>query len=84
MLKTLAYPLVIERHETDGGYLAYFPSLPGCQTWGETYEAAVQNAEEALAVYIETLTANGDPVPEPAPIEGIVALGVMVRADVAA
>jgi antitoxin HicB len=84
MLKTLAYPLAIERHEKEGGYLAYFPSLPGCQTWGETYEAAVHNAEEALAVYIETLAANGDPIPEPNMIEGPVSLGVMVCADVAA
>ncbi|PWB81893.1 MAG: hypothetical protein C3F11_13775 [Methylocystaceae bacterium] len=84
MLKTLAYPLAIERYEKEGGYLAYFPSLPGCQTWGETYEAAVHNAEEALAIYIETLTANGDPIPEPNTIEGPVSLGVMVRADVAA
>jgi predicted RNase H-like HicB family nuclease len=35
------------------------------QTWGETYEAAVRNAEEALTVYIETLIANGDPIHEP-------------------
>lgn len=69
MLKTLAYPLTIEPCPQDGGYLAYFPSLPGCQTWGETYEAAVHNAEEALAVYIETLTASGDPIPEPETIE---------------
>ena len=59
-----AYPLTIEAHPEDGGYLAVFPTLPGCQTWGETYEAAVRNAEEALTVFIETLIANGDPVPE--------------------
>jgi predicted RNase H-like HicB family nuclease len=58
------YPLTIEAHPEDGGYLAYFPTLPGCQTWGETYEAAVRNAEEAVALYIETLIANSDPVPE--------------------
>ncbi len=58
------YPLTIEPHPEDGGYLAYFPTLPGCQTWGDTFEAAVRNAEEALAVYIETLIANGDPILE--------------------
>lgn len=83
MLKTLAYPLTIEPCPEDGGYLAFFPNLPGCQTWGETYEAAVRNAGEALAVYIETLEANGDPIPE-ATIDGPVSLGVMVRANVAA
>ncbi len=84
MIKTLAYPLTIERCAEDGGYLAFFPTLRGCQTWGESYEAAVRNAKEALAVYIETLAANGDPIPETAAIDGPVSLGVMVRADVAA
>ena len=66
LLNILAYPLTIKPCAEDGGYLAYFPSLPGCQTWGDTYEAAIRNAEEALAVFIETLTANGDPVSESA------------------
>ena len=84
MLKTLAYPLTVEPQPEEGGYLAYFPALPGCQTWGDTYEAAVRNAGEALAVYIETLTANGDPIPEPGAFNGPATLGVMVRADIAA
>jgi hypothetical protein len=29
-----------------------------------SFEAAVCNAEEALAIYIETLTANGEPIHE--------------------
>jgi predicted RNase H-like HicB family nuclease len=33
MAKTLVYALTIEAHPEDGGFLAYFPSLPGCQTW---------------------------------------------------
>ena len=45
--KVWTYTLEIVRH--DGGYLAYFPALPGCHTWGKTYEAAVKRAEEALA-----------------------------------
>ncbi len=78
------YPLTIEAQLQDDGYLAYFPTLPGCQTWGDTYEAAVRNAEEALAVYIETLIANGDPVPEPELSASPTALGIIVRTDIAA
>jgi len=84
MPKIVSYPLTIEPHPEDGGYLAFYPSLPGCHTWGETYEEAVRNAEEALALFIETLTANGDPIPEPPPIENNVALSVTVRFDAAA
>jgi antitoxin HicB len=84
MIKTLAYALKIERQPEDDGYLAHFPALPGCQTWGDTFEEAVRNAEEALSVYIETLAANGDPIPEDAITEGAISLGVMVRANIAA
>ena len=78
------YPLTIEAHPEEGGYLAYFPTLLGCQTWGQSYEAAVRNAEEALAVYIETLIANGDPVPEAEMSASPTALGIIVRTDIAA
>src|SRR5437762_13232436 len=44
--RALTYTLEIEPH--DDGYLAHFPALPGCHTWGKTYEAAVKHAEEAL------------------------------------
>jgi len=84
MPDTLTYPLRIERCPDENGYLASFPDLPGCQTWGESYEAAVENAEEALSVYLETLIANGDPLPEATWPEGGAALGVSVRRPVAA
>jgi predicted RNase H-like HicB family nuclease len=84
MDKTLSYPLRVEHHVEDGGYLAFFPDLPGCQTWGVTFEAAVANAEEALALYLETLVANGDPVPEVSQIDRSTSLGVIVRSPVAA
>ena len=77
-------PLTIEAQLQDGGYPVDFPTLPGCQAWGETYEARVRNAEEALALYIETLVANGDPVPEAELSASPTALGTMVRTDIAA
>jgi predicted RNase H-like HicB family nuclease len=73
------YSLTIERH--DGGYLAYFPSLPGCHTWGVTYEEAVSNAREALAGYLETLAENGDPIPEETTQEPV-SLGITVRTPI--
>jgi antitoxin HicB len=71
--------LIVKAHADEGGYLAYFPALPGCHTWGETYEQAVTNAEEALIGYLEALQKNGEEVPfEPAP-EKDVSLGVTVK-----
>ena len=78
---TRTYTLSIERHPD--GYLAYFPALAGCQTWGRTYEEAVAHAEEALAVYLETLADNGDLIPEERS-DKPVSLGVTVRIPVIA
>lgn len=45
--------VVIEHDEN--GYYAYCPSLPGCQTQGDTFEEALANAREAVQLYLETL-----------------------------
>lgn len=82
MIKTLTYALTVEPHPEDEGYLAYFPGLRGCQTWGDTFEQGVRNAEAALGVYLETLTVNGDPLPEASLTESPISLGILVRADV--
>jgi predicted RNase H-like HicB family nuclease len=80
--KALTYTLEIERH--DDGYLADFPALPGCHTWGKSYEVAVRYAEEALAGYLETLAKHGDPIPVEGEIDAPVSLGVTVRTAVIA
>jgi antitoxin HicB len=63
MPKTLAYALTIEFQPDESGYLAFFPALPGCHSWGSTYEEAVRNAEEALIGYLEALQKNGESIP---------------------
>ena len=78
----LTYTLEIEHH--DDGYLAYFPALPGCHTWGTTYEAAVRYAEEALTGYLKTLAKHGDPIPVESDIDAPVSLGITVRTPVIA
>jgi antitoxin HicB len=76
MSKTLAYSLTIEFDEDERGYLAYFPALAGCHTWGKTYEEAVKNAEEALVGYLEALQKNGEKIPEEDHPAAGVSLGV--------
>lgn len=73
------YSLKVEHHADDGGYLASFPALPGCHTWGDTYEAAVKNAEEALLGYLEALEKNGEPIPAEPISDREVSLGVTVK-----
>jgi predicted RNase H-like HicB family nuclease len=78
MNKTLTYSLMIEAHPDEDGYLAYFPALPGCNTWGTTYEETVKNAEEALVGYLETLHMNGQTLPREGQPPSDVSLGLMV------
>ncbi len=41
------------------------PELPGCMAHGDTAQDALAQAQEAMALWIETTTEFGDPVPEP-------------------
>jgi antitoxin HicB len=79
-IDTRTYNLSIERYSD--GYLAYFPALEGCNTWGKTYEEAVMHAEEALALYLETFDELGKSIPEEMGQNQAVSLGVTVRIPV--
>ena len=70
------YTLSIEEHSD--GYLASFPELPGCHTWGKTYKDAIKYAEQALIGYIEAIQRNGRP-PSSSDSPAKVSLGVVVE-----
>ncbi len=77
--QTRTFSLTVEPHPDEDGYLAYFPALPGCHSWGGSFEDAVKNAEEALLGYLEALRKNGEDIPvEPYPSDEVT-LGVMVK-----
>jgi len=52
------------RKEEEGGYTVFVPSLPGCITYGETVDEAIEMAKEAIELYIEELQDRGDQVPD--------------------
>jgi predicted RNase H-like HicB family nuclease len=58
----MRYRVLVEPDE-DGVFVAEVPSLPGCVTQGANREEALANAREAIAVYLESLEAHGEPVP---------------------
>ncbi|MGB3944456.1 MAG: type II toxin-antitoxin system HicB family antitoxin [Methanothrix sp.] len=39
------------------------PTLPGCVTFGETIDEAIEKAKEAIEAYVESLAARGEEVP---------------------
>ena len=65
----------------EGGYVAFVPALPGCHTQGETLEEAERNVREAIALYLESLIAHGEPIPkETTSFHGKVTVPIMVPA----
>ena len=60
----MKYRVSIEQGE-DGVYAAEVPAVPGCFSQGQTREEAVANVREAIAAYLESLEAHGDPIPPP-------------------
>jgi len=48
--------IVIEKDEY--GYYAYSPELEGCQTQGDSIEEVIENAKEAVELYLETLSSD--------------------------
>ncbi len=54
---------VLINQDEDEFFIAEVPSLPGCITQGKTRQEALKNIREAIALYIESLDAHGDPVP---------------------
>ena len=61
--KTFSYSVFYE-HAPEGGYVAYVPALSGCHTQGETLEETERNVKEAIALYLESLAAHGEAIPE--------------------
>ena len=58
----LSYRILL-RKEPEGGYTVIVPSLPGCITYGETIEEAIEMAKEAIELYIESLREHGEEIP---------------------
>lgn len=63
-MRKLTYLAVFEP-ANDGGYGVYFPDLPGCTSYGETFAKARELAADALGLHIYGMEKDGDAIPEP-------------------
>jgi predicted RNase H-like HicB family nuclease len=59
----MKYLVVLEQTET--GYSAYSPDLPGCVSTGGSREECEANMREAIDFHVEGLRLQGEPVPPP-------------------
>ena len=57
------YLIVIE--ETETGFSAYSPDLPGCAATGASRAEVEENMREAISFHLHGLREEGQPVPEP-------------------
>jgi len=59
----MRYAVVIEK--ANDNYSAYVPDLPGCVATGPTVEATENEIREAIRFHIDSLKADGLPIPAP-------------------
>ena len=57
----MEFLVVIEKGKE--GYWTYSPELPGCTSFGETVEEAVQNMKEAIRGHLDVMRATGEDMP---------------------
>jgi len=62
-MRHLTYKILLHK-EPEGQYTVTVPALPGCITFGENVDHAIQMAREAIELYIEELQARGEDVPD--------------------
>lgn len=62
------FRVILEPNEL-GGYTVTVPLLPGCISEGDTRDEALANIREAIELYIESLQADGEPIPSEEAIE---------------
>jgi predicted RNase H-like HicB family nuclease len=64
------YPAIIEAGD-EPGYGVFFPDLPGCVSAGDTLQEAALMAAEALELHVAGMIEDGEPLPEPTPLDRI-------------
>ncbi len=58
----MKYRVIVEQDE-DGVFVAEVPALPGCITQGTTRKEVLENIQEAIEAYLESLQAHDEPIP---------------------
>jgi len=66
---TRYYPAIVER--SGSGFGVSFPDFPGCVSAGDTLDAALFHAEEALAFHVEGLLEDDGALPAPSDLSAV-------------
>ncbi len=58
----MKFRIIIEQDE-DGIFVAECPTLPGCISQGKTRAEALENINDAVKGYLESLKKHNEPIP---------------------
>lgn len=59
------YQILVAWSPEDDSYVAQVPDLPGFAAHGATEAEALEQAREAIRLYLDVLTESGGGIPEP-------------------
>ena len=58
------YTVIIEHDPENPSYWARVPALPGCFTQGDSVPEVLDHLQEAIALHLDGLRAEGEHIPE--------------------
>jgi len=58
----MRYRILIEQGE-DGMFVSECPALPGCVSQGRTRKEVLENIQDAIKGYLESLKKHNEPIP---------------------
>ncbi len=59
------YEVIIYWSAPDEAFIADIPELPGCMAHGATQAEALEQAQEAISLWLDVARASGDKIPQP-------------------
>ncbi|MEO7247456.1 MAG: type II toxin-antitoxin system HicB family antitoxin [Novosphingobium sp.] len=67
----MRYPVAIEPGGEATAFGVIVPDLPGCFSAGDTLDEALTNAEEAIALWFDSVLDEGGAIPAPSDLEAL-------------
>lgn len=59
------YEIIIFWSDEDDAFIADVPELAGCKAHGNSQKEALENAQDAIELWLDTAREFGDRIPEP-------------------
>jgi predicted RNase H-like HicB family nuclease len=67
----MRFPIAIEPGDAQHTFGVVVPDLPGCFSAGDTLDEAVDNAKEAIELWLETVIDDNGVIPEPSSLSDL-------------